>query len=174
MNDNVRLAEERVASLVKDRVTEIQAAARNNIQKVNTEITYLREQLAARQLTEGAIPNQALPVTDVDVEKSGLVTSASDNHMRKDSIVNCTTSVCGDAKKQPGVNSNSEPAIANVPSDMFANNSPINEITLPKFCDSPGKIRGEFNKKSLKPCLEEETLMGQAAIRILRVVLFTT
>jgi len=29
--------------LVEDRVTEVQAAVQNSIQKVNTEITYLRE-----------------------------------------------------------------------------------------------------------------------------------
>jgi hypothetical protein len=77
---------------------------------------------------------------------SGLATSASDNHMRKGSFDNCTTSVCGGAKKQPGVNSNSEPAIIDMLSDVFANNSPINELTLPKFCDSSGKFRGEINK----------------------------
>jgi hypothetical protein len=123
-------------------------------------------------------PISVLPVTEVDVENSshsnsGLATSASDSHTRKCSVDNCTTSVSGDAKKQPGVNSNSEPAIVNVPSDVFANNSPINELTVPKFCDSSGKVRGQFNK-SLKPYLEEETLREQAAIRILRVVLFTT
>ena len=42
VNDSVRLIEERVARFVEDRVTEIQAAAQNSIQKVNTEITYLR------------------------------------------------------------------------------------------------------------------------------------
>ena len=36
--------------LVEDRVTEIQAAEQNSIQKVNTYIAYLREQLAASQL----------------------------------------------------------------------------------------------------------------------------
>ena len=88
MNDSVRLVEERVAILDEDRVTEIQAAAQNSIQKVNTEITYMREQLAARQLTEDAVPNQVLPVTDIYVENSsqsisGLVTSAGNNHMAK-------------------------------------------------------------------------------------------
>jgi gas vesicle protein len=70
VNDSVRLVEERVARLVEDRVTEIQVTALNSILNVNTEMTYLREQLAARQLTEGAIYNQVLPVTDVDVENS--------------------------------------------------------------------------------------------------------
>jgi hypothetical protein len=65
--------------------------------------------------------------------------------------------MCGEAKKPPGVNSNSEPAIVNVLSDVFANNSPVNELTLPKFCDGSGKVRGECNEKSLKPYLEEET-----------------
>jgi len=35
--------------LVEDRVTEVQAAAQSSVQGVNTEITYLREQLVARQ-----------------------------------------------------------------------------------------------------------------------------
>jgi outer membrane murein-binding lipoprotein Lpp len=42
VNDNVRLVKERVARLVEDMVTEIQVAAQNSIEKVNTEITYLR------------------------------------------------------------------------------------------------------------------------------------
>ena len=37
--------------LVEDRVTDVQAAAQSSIQKANTEITYLQEQLAARQST---------------------------------------------------------------------------------------------------------------------------
>ena len=102
-NDNVRLVEEMAARLVEDRVTEIQAAAHNRIQKVNTEITYLWEQLAEGHLTEDAIPTQLLPVTDVDVEissqsNSGLATSASNNHMGKCNINNCTASVCGNVK----------------------------------------------------------------------------
>jgi len=35
--------------LVEHRVNEVQATAQNSVQKVDTEITYLREQLAARQ-----------------------------------------------------------------------------------------------------------------------------
>jgi len=41
VNGSVRLVEERVARLVEDTVTEIQAAAKNSIQKVNTEIKNL-------------------------------------------------------------------------------------------------------------------------------------
>jgi predicted S18 family serine protease len=67
VNDSVRLVEERVARLVEDRVTEIQAAAKNSIQKVNTEIKNLREQLAAREVNDGAIPNQVLAVMAGDV-----------------------------------------------------------------------------------------------------------
>jgi len=138
VNDSVRLIERRVARLVEDRVTEIHAAAQNSIEKVNTEITCLREQLAARQLTEGAIHNQALPVTAVNVENgsqsiSGLATSAGSDHMGKSNVNNCAMSVCGNTKSQPNVNSNLGPAILNVTSDVFANNSPINELTLPKF-----------------------------------------
>ena len=145
VNDSVRLVEERVARLVEDRVTEIQAETQNGIQKVNIEITYLRGQLAARQLTEGAIPNQVLPVTEVDIENSsqsisGLVTSAGNYHMGKGGGNNYTTSVCGNAKPQPSVGCNSRPAIVNVTSDVFANSSPINELTLPNFYDSSNQI----------------------------------
>jgi len=59
LKDSVRLFEARV--------TEFQTAGENSIQKVNTEITYLWEQRAARQLTDGAIPSQVLPVTAVDI-----------------------------------------------------------------------------------------------------------
>jgi hypothetical protein len=43
VNDSVRLVERREARLVEDKVTEIQAAAQNSIEKINTEITCLRE-----------------------------------------------------------------------------------------------------------------------------------
>ena len=43
VNDSVRLVERRVARLVEDRVTKIRAVAQNSIEKVNTEITCLRE-----------------------------------------------------------------------------------------------------------------------------------
>jgi hypothetical protein len=78
VNDSVRLVERKVVRLVEDRVTEIQAAAQKSIEKVNTEITCLREQLATKQLTEGAIPNQALPVTAVNVEKKPVNFRISD------------------------------------------------------------------------------------------------
>ena len=64
------LEEERFARLVEETVTEIQAASQNSIQKVNTEIKNLWEQLAARQLIDSVTPNQVLPVTSVDVENS--------------------------------------------------------------------------------------------------------
>jgi len=54
--------------LVEGRVTEVQTAAQSSIQEVNTEIIYLREQLAARQLTDSAIHSQVMPATAVDVE----------------------------------------------------------------------------------------------------------
>ena len=54
-------------------------------------------------------------------------------HMGKGESNHCTTSVRGNPKPQPNVDSNSEPAIVNVTSDVFANSSPINEITLPNF-----------------------------------------
>jgi len=43
VNDSVRLVERSVARLVEDRVTKIHAVAQNSIEKVNTEITCLRE-----------------------------------------------------------------------------------------------------------------------------------
>ena len=51
----------------------------------------MREQLAARQLTEGAIPDQVLSATDVDVENSshsilGLAASAGNNHVGKSNV----------------------------------------------------------------------------------------
>jgi len=131
--------------LVEVRVTEVQAAAQNSIQKLNTEITYLREQLAARQLTASAIPIQVLPVTAVDVENSSqsiseLAASAGNYHMGNFNANNCTTSVCGNAKSQPNANNISGSDIVNVTSDVFANNYPINELTLPNFYDSSKQI----------------------------------
>jgi hypothetical protein len=122
---------------------------RRTVLRVNTEITCLWEQLAARQLTEGVIPNQALPVTAVNVENSsqsisGLATSAGSEHMGKSNVNNCTTSVCGNTKSQPNVNSNLGSAIVNVTSHVFANSSPINELTLPKFHDSSKQILLHF------------------------------
>ena len=92
--------------LVEDMVTEVQAAAQNSIKKVNKEITHLREQLAARQLTDSAIPSQVLPVTAVDVENisqsnSELETSAGNYHMGNFNVNNCTMTVCGNATSQP-------------------------------------------------------------------------
>jgi len=72
--------------LFGDRVTELQTAAQSSIQKVNTETTYLREQLAARQSTDSAIHSQVLSVMVVDVENSSqlnseLAASAGNYHM---------------------------------------------------------------------------------------------
>jgi len=124
--------------LVEDRVTEIEAAAQNSIQKVNTEITYLREQPAARQLTDSAIPSQVLPVTAVDVENSNqsnleVAANAVNYHMGNCNVNNCSTTVCGNATPQPN-------ATVNVKSDVFANNSPMNELTLLNFHDSSNQI----------------------------------
>jgi len=137
VNDSVRL--------VEDRVTEMQAETRHKIQKANAEIVYLREQLEPRQPTELAIPNQPLPVTDTEKELdslpiSGLETNVGNYHMGKGESNHCTTSVRGNAKPQPNVDSNSGPAIVNVTSDVFANSSPINELTLPNFYDSSNQI----------------------------------
>jgi len=131
--------------LVEGGVTEVQAAAQNSVQKVNTEITYLREQLAARQLADSAIPSQVLPVTAVDVENSSqsnpeLATSAGNYHMSNWNPDNCSTAVCGNATSQPYVNNKSGSAIVNVSSDVFADNSSMNELILPKFYDSSNQI----------------------------------
>jgi len=117
--------------LVEDGVTGIEAAAQSSIQTVNIEITYLRGQLAARQLTGSAIPSQILPVTAVDVENSSqsnleVAASVGNYHMGNCNVNNCGTTVCGNATSQPN-------AILNVKSDVFANNSPMNELTLPTF-----------------------------------------
>ena len=108
LKDSVRLFE--------DRVTEVQAAAQSSVQKVNTGITYLREQLAARQLTDSAIPCQVLPVTAVDVENSSqsnseLATSAGNYHTSNCNADSCTTTVCGNATSQPNANKISGSAI---------------------------------------------------------------
>ena len=50
----------------------------------------------------------------------------------------------GNVKPQPNVDSNSGPAIVNVTSDVFANSSPINELTLPNFYDSFNEILLHF------------------------------
>jgi len=48
--------------------------------------------------------------------------------------------MCGNATTQPNANNISGTAIVNVTSDVFANNSPINELTLPNFYDSSKQI----------------------------------
>jgi len=131
--------------LVEGRVTEVQTAALNSIQKLNTEITYLRGQLAARQLTDSAIPSQVLPVTAVYAENSSqsvseLAASAGNYHMGNFNANNCSTSVCDNATSQQYANNNLGSAIVNVSSDVFANNSIMNELALPKFYDSSNQI----------------------------------
>jgi hypothetical protein len=49
VNNNAKLIEERFARLVEVMVTEIQAASRNNMQKVNTEARKYQELLATTQ-----------------------------------------------------------------------------------------------------------------------------
>jgi hypothetical protein len=102
----------------------------------------LREQLAARQLTDSAIPNQVPPVTAVDVENSSQSISvlANNYHMGNGNANNCITSVCGNTTSQPSVNSMSESAIVNVTSGVLANNPRIHEFHLPNFSDSSKQI----------------------------------
>ena len=127
--------------LVENRVTEIQAAAQNSMQKVNTEFAYLREELADRQSADSVIPSQILPATAAEVGNSSrslseLAASAGNYHMGDCNVSNCNTTVSDNVTSQPNANSVSGPAIVNVVSDVFANNSPVNELTLPKFYDS--------------------------------------
>jgi len=118
VKDSVRLFE--------DRVTEVQTAAQNTIMEVNTEITYLREQLNSRQLTDRAISSQVLPVTAVHVENrsqsnSELATSSGNYHMGNCIANNCSTIVCGYVTSQPNANNISGSGILIVTSDVFAN-----------------------------------------------------
>jgi chromosome segregation ATPase len=62
VKDNVKLAEERVAKLVEEKVTESQVASQNSIQEGNAEIKRLREHLAAGQATDQVISSQVPPV----------------------------------------------------------------------------------------------------------------
>jgi hypothetical protein len=68
------------------------------------------------------------------------VTSAGKYHVGNSNANNCTTSVCGNAISQPSVECMSGSAIVNGTSDVFANNSPIHELTLPNFYDSSKQI----------------------------------
>ena len=93
------------------------------------------EQLAARYLTDSAIPNQVSPVTAVNVGNSSqsiseLANSAGNYQMGNVNANKCITFVCGNATSQPSVNSMSESAIVNVISDVFANNPSIHEFNL--------------------------------------------
>jgi hypothetical protein len=56
--------------LVDERDSEIHVASQNIIQKVNTEINNFWEELASSQLTDRVLPNQAFPVTEVNVENN--------------------------------------------------------------------------------------------------------
>jgi len=105
--------------LVENRVTEIQTAAQDSMQKVNTEFAYLREQLAARQSADSAIPSQVRPVTAVDVANSSqsfseLAASAGNYHMGNCNTNDCTMSVCGNATPQPNATNNSGSTVVNV------------------------------------------------------------
>jgi len=166
MNDNVKLVEERVAKLIVDRVTEVQAASQNSIRQVNTELKKVQEQLATRQLTD-AIPDQVLPVTNVSLGNNNqanaeLANSASNYHMGNDSDNNCTTSVCGNATSQRSVNNTAGSAIVNVKSDVFESNLHLNELTLPQFYDS-SKQRYHRPRMKCQPQrgrLEESSIKG--------------
>jgi len=48
-------------------------------------------------------------------------------------VNNCSTTVCGNATSQPN-------AIVNVKSDVFANNSPMNELAFANLYDSSNQI----------------------------------
>jgi hypothetical protein len=77
-------------------------------------------------------------VTAVDVENSSqsnleVAASAGNYHMGNCNVNNCSTTVCGNATPQPN-------AIVNVKSGVFANNSPMNELTVPNFHDSLNQL----------------------------------
>jgi hypothetical protein len=78
MNDSVKFVKERVAKLVEGRFTEMQTASQNCIQKVNTEIQNLREQLAARHLSRIA-NKKALPEMADSIENNIQCISVSAN-----------------------------------------------------------------------------------------------
>ena len=131
--------------LVDERVTEMQTAAQSSIQKVTTEIACLREQLAAKQSADSVRPSQVRPVTVGNLANSSqsfseLAASAGNYHMSNCNASNCNTRVSDNVTSQPNANSISGPAIVNVVSDGFANNSSVNELTLPNFCDSSNQI----------------------------------
>jgi len=48
--------------------------------------------------------------------------------------------LCGNATSQPNANNISGSAVVNVTSDVFANSSPINELTLPNFYGSSKQV----------------------------------
>jgi len=48
--------------------------------------------------------------------------------------------VCGNATSQPNANNTLESVIINVTSDVFANNSPLNELTVPNIHDCSNQI----------------------------------
>ena len=92
--------------LIEDMVTEIQAAAQNGVQNVNTELKNLREQLAVRQLTGSAIPSQVLSAMGWRCRKYYPIhlrvrKSAGNHYMGNDRVSNCTSSMCCNATSQP-------------------------------------------------------------------------
>ena len=78
----------------------------------------------------------------VDVEISSqsdfeVAAGAGNYHMGNCNVNNCSMTVGGNATAQQN-------AIVNVKSDVFANNSPMNELTLPTFHDSSNQIALHF------------------------------
>jgi hypothetical protein len=97
--------------------------------------------------------------------------SAGNYHKGNGNTDDSTTSMCSNVKSQPSV-SISGSAIVNVTTEVFANISLINELTLPVFHDSSKvsrteeKIRGEFNDRTLKPYLEDENSKMRAEKKV--------
>lgn len=123
--------------------------AHSSIQKVNAEIAQLREQLAVRQPAEGGSPNQVIPITDVEVESNnqpstGLATNTGNYHVSKDDVNESAAPGYGNAKSLQRADSNVGSTIVSLPSDVFASNSPMNELSLPRFFDSSKQILLHF------------------------------
>jgi len=137
VKDNVRLIDEKI--------TEMQTAALSNIQKVNTEIAGLREQLAARQYTVCETTSQVQPVQAINLANNGqlfseLAANIGNHQVSNYNTGNCNTIVSDKVASQPNGNNNPGPAIVNVVSDGFTNNPSINELTLPNLHDSSNQI----------------------------------
>jgi hypothetical protein len=85
--------------------------------------------------------------------------------------------VCGNAASQPSVNSTSGSGIVKVASDVFEDNAPVHELTLPNFNDSSKQIvlhflcdRDEYYRiQNVPESLKLPLAMRAVTARLLRV-----